>query len=614
MKGKGDAKPRRKWKRWVIPAALVLGILYYCGVFSGPLRITRENTGLTALPPGVEIPLRADGRGVDYVKAYEILFPEVSEITTENGWRDVVRALGVSIFSGRWWYEAPREQPSVGDLPQAYQTHWAESCRRLGLTPEEVMTPTLSYFSPENLAGTCAEMKLKAVFDDAAEDDSYTDDLAALDLTVWEFEEARREKFAKMHLGEIRDHLRQFARQRHLRLPDGWDADDGNSPCDGIESAVRRMHEEMFYVTGWSREEYPELAAWADTQSPALDLVAVAVRKPRYFIPFYIESNEQLLMERPRLDQYFQERLAHGFAVRATMYMHDGDAAKALADVESLYLLTGHLSRMPDASLMLWCEIADLAVVVTRGILARNICPPEQLAQLAALLESLPTPVSFKEVMVVNDWYEYILLGKKAKYDWMLFPGMPQWFYNSLDPNVATKRYAELVAMRYDRGQYDELKAICDRTGNQWITGLACARSRTAADMVFTVINKGKVWKYVYAERRKRSLHLTRLAIALKRYKTEHGAYPETLAALTPEYVARTEMPPGELPYVFHEGHTDLLDWTILSDAAPELPDVKITYAPEDGGFSLFYSPRDADKTEMSLEPCGDEYLIQVGN
>ncbi len=573
---KKDTKPWRKWKRWVILAALVLGVMYYCGVFSGPLRITRENTGLTALPPGVEIPLRADGKAVDYVKAYEILFPEVSEITEENAWRDVVRELGESVLG-----DDGQSLTIMSPLPENgaeidRAAYWAEYCRHLALKPEEVKTPDEPYVLPHEVLDAYRDRMRESFY---AEKPTVAEDA---DEDTYPGEE------------EIKQRMQRFAQQHSLRAP-VWE--ERVSDWD-FERAMDALHDELFYETGWSGQQFPELAQWVRKQSPVLDMAAVAVRKPRYFMPFLKEADDQPLIEATRNGVGFQKDLAYGFVMRAVMNIHDGDAETALADIESIYRLAGHMGRMPDLIPQFAAgACVSLAMEATQGLLARNICSAEQLAQLTAMMDSQPRPISFRNAVMIGDWCAYEFLGKMAKFGDNT--NMARFMF-VIDPNVATKSYAALAELRYDDRHSEKLVNTCPNEFTRAV-GLCTFRSRTVGEFIFTVFWPTNELGYMAVLKRMHRFHLTRLALALKRYKMEHGAYPETLAALAPEFVAEVAFPPRDIPYIFH-----IREHEVAVQA--------IKYEPEGGGFHLYYTNGDTARAQIARYSWRDEYLIHMKN
>ena len=519
-------KKSRKRNVWYFILALPLVFLplyIYFTFFHVPSRVyTRENTGLERLPPGTAIPMMPDGSRVDYVRAYELIFPHLCEKPEKNGWWELVSFLGPAFFV----QENPNHQPL-----------WENYCRAMALDPqwfEDVMV--LQFTGPGLVENAIIE---------------------------------RLEKEAES------------------QAPKAANDEDGEDEEDGVnheeDELLSEMIERKLYVTGWDAEEYPEMAEWVAAHDEFLNRAAHAVRRERYVLPFRRDGENMSLLVTIMPDISFQRVLINGFRIRATMYLQQSETEKALADAESIWRLGRHLRRMPrliPGLTGMACE--QSAGELTLEILRRNTVSPERMAAFSEILEALPAPASEKEMEDVEHWAGYEF------FDSVPMDVLSEYMDNNLvlgknnsriNLTAAAERYTQLRKM-------DEEKALEIAREYSWkifISWSVRARSERIAEILYHLLSPGIESVRKHADRAECAFQLTRLTLSLKRYRAQHGVYPDSLDALAPEYFAQIPLMTG------------------LTRSEPRT----LTYARRDDGFLLAAVKPGFDPEK---EPTREEY------
>ena len=494
-------KPKKRKFGCLIAALLALIFLpyIYLTFFHIPSRTyTRENTGLERLPPGVAIPMMPDGSRVDYVRAYQLIYPRLTENPEENGWREIVSFLGPVFFIN----ENPVRQTSDDEEYRRRQLEffeerrpdWEAYCRKLALAPE-------SFSVEESLARISGPSYVERT---------------------------------------IRERLEAEARALFMETEE-----DENAVYIGEDFS--EIVDQKLYSTGWSVEEYPEMAAWVAEHEEFLALAAKAVRRERYILPFY-RNGDKPLVGTLIPDIGFQAVLRNCFLIRATMNLQLGETEKALADAESIWRLGRHLRRTPVflVSYMVGIRCENDARKLTLEILRRNTVPPEQMLAFSEMLDALPAPVSLEEIEDVEHWAAYEFFDRIPLDDlWsdLKFYGSVHWM---LDHTIAAERFTELKKMNLDDEAIRELsRDVPRKAAFSWSVR---ARSVLAGEFIYSLMIPAMKHVHQSTDQAECSLQLTRITLSLKCYHAEHGAYPETLDALVPEFLTQIPIMPGLTP------------------------------------------------------------------
>jgi hypothetical protein len=277
-----------------------------------PFTISPETTYITE-------PLREDGRGVDYFTAIEKRLYTDTMKTDDNGYRIIVRELGIANDIPSPSLTNPEEEVSE-DYMKAWRNRLYE---KLGLDPDT--KPSVSYQGPNEIV----EAYLTSTFPDA-----------------------------------------------------GFDK--------------RREIEDKWYHP-WTEADAPYLAQWLEENSPALDIVAGAVKSPDFYIPV-IRIDESV----PLFDSIYTglskeiRDFARGFLARANYRIAQGDIDGAIDDIIACFRLGEKMKRQPHMMGYLFGVVVQSMGMAVDVAYSRNPIPSEE--QLQRLLDECVLSHSQKEI------------------------------------------------------------------------------------------------------------------------------------------------------------------------------------------------------------------------
>ncbi|MBQ9371267.1 MAG: DUF1559 domain-containing protein [Thermoguttaceae bacterium] len=161
----------------------------------------------------------------------------------------------------------------------------------------------------------------------------------------------------------------------------------------GIISSTEADKEyERLRKTPWTPEESPVAAQWLAENEDRFELVAQAVRKPKFHCWHFIPSPSEGTAVGIQLpDVQFDRELARQFVMRANLRVGTGDISGAIDDIESIVKLGRHL--LDDESACLLERLVGLACL---GV--------AQSVQLDGNISRLPT--AEERARVVATWRE----------------------------------------------------------------------------------------------------------------------------------------------------------------------------------------------------------------
>ena len=82
----------------------------------------------------------------------------------------------------------------------------------------------------------------------------------------------------------------------------------------------------------WTLDDLPMMDIWLENNSPALDLIGEAVRKPTFHIPLTRQNESDLLIELPLINSLTMRSFAWGLSARAHYRIGAGDIDGAIDD------------------------------------------------------------------------------------------------------------------------------------------------------------------------------------------------------------------------------------------------------------------------------------------
>ena len=326
---------RKKVPLWKILLSLgavllfMFGLLVWACLFREiPLEISKETTYITE-------PLTEDGKRVDYFRAIEQHFYVPEMTTDENGYRLIVRAIGSGFENQK------------GGCPPDDEDLSRQIYEKLGLDPN--VPPTMKYRQPydfirDYVAGL-SEEEFEKLSEPVRAEKKLREELypeEGEEFVFGEEEGAEEEDVltADDSLGSDPSSADSFGEGGET-----GDASDLVGEDEELDSGYPVDVDEVSqWIEGksglpWTAGELPMMRQWVEENSPALDVVAEAVRKPHFIIPLAREDEDSLFMLTLLPDVQLMRSLARGLLARANYRLGEGDIDGAIDDIVTCKLL-----------------------------------------------------------------------------------------------------------------------------------------------------------------------------------------------------------------------------------------------------------------------------------
>jgi hypothetical protein len=300
----------------------------------------------------------------------------------------------------------------------------------------------------------------------------------------------------------------------------------------------------------------PEIADWARANDAALTRIVDATRRPRFFIPLVAGYHPQTLIEVQIPHVKLLKEAGHTLFARAQARLNAGDSAGFVEDALALHHLARLLSR---ASTMVERVVAmsietSAAELDAQGAQSGKLSPQQakhMIAELDALgelpgyldsidhgerwlgldtiqaLAKLPPPEAGRLLNAIQGRHTY-----------------PAWTFRFLP--IPYERTCREMNQAYDgmitaanQRTFPERRAAL----NLWSTEVERGVQRGAylnllsADWAISLLLPALDRATVRIEKARMQYRLARVALALSVFKAERGAYPTTLAELSPTYL-----------------------------------------------------------------------------
>ncbi len=334
----------------------------------------------------------------------------------------------------------------------------------------------------------------------------------------------------------------------------------------------------------WKKKQFPMVAAWLQANKEPLAVAVKAVRRPRFYHPWFAAGDDNmdvlLLLQLPAL-QVFRE-LARKLQTRALLKLGSQDFDGAFDDVLAMHRLARHLGQSPTLTGAIHgIAINGMACHTGRVIAAQDKITAEKLKGFQRQLAGLP-PCS--DMARCIDQCERFLFLDVVQH--LARKGADSHLLNSLDIEdqvpigrmlkrlMAREMFTWDGVMRTSNQWFDRLVAgfqketfkerdqavlmVMAELGEAW-NGLKRGEElpkpaggdpmknkgrgklveRTIADLV-AILTIPAARTYIYAEIRDRlQTEITLVAVALAIYKKEQGEYPARLTDIVPIYMKK---------------------------------------------------------------------------
>lgn len=325
----------------------------------------------------------------------------------------------------------------------------------------------------------------------------------------------------------------------------------------------------------WTREEFPDVQGWLESNSACLALIVEGSKRPKCYSPWIASDPSEEFGTSLPIHDYALRGAARLLLVRAMHAIAAKDFVEAWRDLLACHRLGRHKANGPTLmDALMGMAISEMAYAGQLRLLWELRPDAATLARMAADLEASPAPPDvalsvdpgerlFLLTSVIDSMrkgHEAILLAQildteredkpdpkldraLTKTDWSAALREINEFFDELAEAMRLESRHERIAA-IERWQ-QKLKARCDkeqaRELRKQALRAALGQSELLARYVVGELMRNSIDIFMaaqYAEDREtQRLRNLRIAIALSAYRADHGEFPDSLAALVPAHL-----------------------------------------------------------------------------
>ncbi|MGD9857947.1 MAG: hypothetical protein AB7U20_23630 [Planctomycetaceae bacterium] len=312
----------------------------------------------------------------------------------------------------------------------------------------------------------------------------------------------------------------------------------------------------------WTRDEFPEVAAWLDGNRVPLEAILSASRRPRYFSPLIAPNDSGLINVVMQTEQNSREA-ARVLTAQAMLELGSGEIDRAFELTLACHRLARQISEHPtiigsliSIALEAMVTQGDSAIVVDRRLTT------EQAAEFRRRLQALPPTRTIAEICDRGERFMALdstlslfagraiddqIPGAAVRMGFNPNPSLRRFneFYDEAidvlklsDPNERSRGFAELderVSRRLEQDAHWWLQfALHSRSAvSEWI-GDVLVR------LLWPVLEQAAVAQ----DRRTIRLALCDIGYALAEFRAGQGRFPEALDDLVPAFIEAVPLDP----------------------------------------------------------------------
>lgn len=316
----------------------------------------------------------------------------------------------------------------------------------------------------------------------------------------------------------------------------------------------------------WTDDRYPVVVRWIEANQNALEILAGAAHKKRFYVPLVVPDNRDSVLTGLRLPHLAHLRnVASALRARANRSIGLGDIDAAWSDILTLKRLG---RRVADEAILIshlvgrWIDSQSSEVIYVLAN-ARNLSS-EDARRLGREIAAIPSFPPMTEAMALGDRFMVLDLAQRSLKSWLPGALFPPDEFDDRTIDLLSRHYDPNVHLRalnaeYDRAmeafemqqyadaaehledQYEAWQQVHARFTN-FLERLPLAKptvltrervSRGFLPLLMPSFRGANDVKWAI-----RTNHdLERIALALAAHRIDYGRYPESLNALAPEYI-----------------------------------------------------------------------------
>lgn len=339
-----------------------------------------------------------------------------------------------------------------------------------------------------------------------------------------------------------------------------------------FDKGLARLH-----TAAWSREDFPEAAAWLDKNKELLNAVVAASKKPSFHVPWVSTDHPETMHEgllRIKLGRF---RLAtYGLAGRAVLAASEGRAEDASSDLLAIH----RLERLMRGQLLMQDAVATFLGRIgwwaEQTILANRLFTPQQAKAHLAQLDALPKPASMSQTMDRGERYfslDHVMVISRDGLDkalrlYEIKTPDPDFVLPDMDLDI--DEYLRLTTQDMEdtiktmRGPWPQrrqalikagvkdpdvlemgemLLAFCPRERvRKLLTETDVKDRKLLTQKIYQILSEDSILTvkfYCLDEDSATREDITRIGLALEVYRADKSEYPQRLELLEPKYLKK---------------------------------------------------------------------------
>ncbi len=337
------------------------------------------------------------------------------------------------------------------------------------------------------------------------------------------------------------------------------------------EISKQRLTEHDLASKGpWTAKQIPTLARWLEQSAPQFEQIEQATRRTRYYTPL-ISGDPPSLVSVLLPQAQTSRTIARSLMIRSMFRLGKGDVAGAWQDIQSMHRLARLVGQGPTLiEGLVAIAIDSMAQAATIQVAQSEFLTPEWASTIMKDVEALkPVCVMVDKVNVAERFMFldsvglllregphglHTMLGEQPESAGMKMIGqfmmrsidadktlkMGNRWYDKLHANLSLPTFAERrAAAALTNKELTELQA--DTTGATAaltvLAGSGAERGELFADILVTMLLPAIQQVDVASERILVRRDQSMIALALRMYHMETGAFPADLGRLVPRYL-----------------------------------------------------------------------------
>jgi len=345
-------------------------------------------------------------------------------------------------------------------------------------------------------------------------------------------------------------------------LSGGSLTDDANleMPSDPSDESKNQLEGAM--TRPWTKDEFPLLAAWLETNEVALGFAVEASLRPKLYAPLVAPPDAKFpCVEAEAITALKTRDLCKALMARAMLKAAGGNSAAAWDELAAVLRLSRLVMQGPTlVDALVGLNIQEAACKATPTLIEHSELDSRDLTRMLAQLDALPAvpPMVdkldyFERLTAIegvcciargwdNESLDQLGIPQRRPVDWnnvleLLNAGWDQQVAAWKLPTRA-EQLAELDRVKHGLGRR---AAEAQSVGGivTMLVGSKEAMAALLADAYLARVTPPSAAVCSVLHRFAMRLELTRLALALAAFRAEQGQYPRELAELAPKYIAQ---------------------------------------------------------------------------